>query len=433
MLRSPKELISKPKLAGNQEVAAEVIDQNLPTSARLVRPFISDNLSSVDSFDWDKDGDDEVYAFYTDKTRVTSGVLIIDRTEDGWEKRANIEAVGSDIEFASFVDFNEDGIEDVVLGLTTQGEAFKSLVVYEWQKDGYKELYKDLYTEIIIDDIDRDFLKDLFVLKLDRNNFATATLLKYSEGELRVVDEIEMDENVNGYYNVEFAKASKDYYGVFLDAKIGSKSATNIIAYDNGKLVKVFDESITDSSYQMTIKDSPIVSQDIDGDGIFEIGNQFIPTNYDKDKPDLPYLNIWYEWTGEALVLDKMNYISDAEGYRFDFPSRWADAIMNGQMSIIKSRPYLRRQYLDVYINPDESIFYKVFTLEMIDQEGYRSLVTELQEENIPFFKLGERGNMIYLGYNRLPIDNIVESYKAFYNDMLLQEIEVRTQFQFID
>jgi hypothetical protein len=128
-----------------------------------------------------------------------------------------------------------------------------------------------------------------------------------------------------------------------------------------------------------------------------------------------------------------MNYISDEEGYRFDFPSRWASATMNGQMSIIKSRPYLRRQYLDIYINPDESIFYKVFTLEVIDQEGYKDLVTELQEENIPFFKLGERKNMIYLGYNRLPIDNIVESYKMFYNDMLLQEVEVRTQFQFID
>ncbi|RXV62393.1 hypothetical protein DWB64_04755 [Fusibacter sp. A1] len=433
MLKSPKELISKPKLIGNQEVAREVIDQNLPANARLVRPYISENLSSVDFFDWDKDGEDEVYAFYTDKTRVTSGVMIIDRNEDGWEKRATVEAVGSDIAFASFIDFNEDGIEDIVLGLTTEGEAFKSLVVYEWQKDGYVELYKDLYTEIIIDDIDRDFLKDLFVLKLDRNNFASATLLKYEVGEFRIVDEIALDENVNGYYNVVFAKASKELYGVFLDSKIGSKSATNIIAYDDGRLKRVFDESVSDSRYQLTVKDIPIISQDIDGDGIYEIGNRFLPHIYDEDKSELPYLNTWYEWSGDSLDLDKMNYISESEGYRFDFPKRWADAIIEGKMIIIKSRAYLSRQYLDVYITPDESVLYKVFTLEAVSQEGYKDLVKELQEEGVPFYKLGELRNLVYLGYNRLPIDNILESYRAFYDDMLLKEIEIRTQFQFLD
>lgn len=433
-LKSPIELIAQPRLELNLQIWREVIEENLPSNGILVRPLNSDNLGSVDFFDWDNDGEDEVYAFYRDNNQLTAGVMVLDRVGNSWQVRARVEDVATDIAYASFVDLNQDGVLDLVMGLTAQDDTFKSLLVYEWREENFQLLHKDVYSELLIEDIDRDFTKDIFVLKLDRNSFSSASMLKYAQNEMVVVDEVELDYFINGYYNLVFGRASRDYFGVFIDFRIGSKSASNIIIYDEGKLRVVFDELDSDERYKLTIKNEPIVSQDIDGDGIIEIGNRMSPYMYESEADDVPYLNTWYKWNGkDSLVLVRMNYINEADGYRFDFPDRWADGIVKGEMTIIRSRSYLKRQFFDVYATPEEAILYKIFTIETVPLEDLDAFTSALTDDGVVFYNLGLSNNKVMIGYSRTTPERVSEKYREMFQSLLLKEVEIRTQFQLLN
>ncbi len=427
--KSPVEMIKKPKMVASQQIAKEVIDANIPVGSKLVRPLESNNLSSVGMIDWNGDGLNEVYAFYKNAESLEAGVMILSQNQEKWTVKALVEDVGVDIAFAEFVDFNDDHILDVVLGLTAKDDTFKSLVVFEWQADGsYKLIFKDVYTEIRIQDVNQDAKNEMLVLKLDRNQFASAAIHRYQEGTLVKIDEVQMDSFISGYYGIQFGQVAKDQFGFILDFKIGSKSATNILLFNDDRLSLVFDVFESDNRYDQTIKDAPILSADINEDGVVEIGNRLLPYNYDEWSNDPPYLNTWFQWDGKSgLDLVRMNYLDETIGYRFDFPQRWIDAAYQGQLTVIKSRRFMNRQFLDVYLSPKEAVLYKIFSLEIMDKNSYEVV----QSQNNEFVMLSENETMVFVGKN-MGLETVAPEHIERCQNMLLSQEEMYTLFGFV-
>lgn len=434
-IASPIELIKKPRLPINQEFPREIIDDNLPVSGGLIRPQFSDALSSVDYLNWDDDQEDEVYAFYEDTLHSTVGVMIVDKAAERWRLRTEATTLGSDIHYAKFIDFNQDGIKELVLGVTMSDDYFNNLVVFAWQDDHYVEIYSDAYIELVVEDFDDDAISEILILKLDRNQAASASLLEYSENTLAVVDQVEMDEFINGYYNVIYGNVDRQTKGVFVDKKIGSKSATNIIVYDGHKLRLVFDEFNTAKHYKDTIKDRQIKSQDINGDGLIEIGNVIMSHIYNQDDPlvSAPYLNTWYNWTNsQTLSLTKMNYISSQDAFRLDFPDRWAAAVVNGDMAILTPRPDAKRGFLSVYYTVGEQLF-KVFSIEVLSEQQYQERLHELSKDGVVYYALGNRDGKYYIGYSNLQNDTLADENIDYFQSLQLSRAEVRKLFQLLD
>jgi hypothetical protein len=425
-LQSPVELIRRPQLVASQQVAREVIDANVPDGAILIRPLESNQLSSVGFIDWNGDGSNEVYAFYRNSVSLEAGVMILSQKDGKWEVTALVQDVGVDIAFAEFVDFNLDGYLDIVLGLTAKDDSFKSLVVFEWNSSGeYVKIFKDVYTELkVIPKNENE--RALVVFKLDRNQFASATLLEYSENRFNVIDSIEMDPFINGYYSIQYAKASKDYYGFFIDFRIGSKSASNIMLLKDGKLELVFDAYNTEERYMQTMKDIPIVSRDVNGDGIVEIGSRILPYIYDEKSPDPPYLNTWYQWDGEdSIKLIQMNYSDEVAGFRLDFPERWKKAALENKLTIVKSRAFVNKQFIDVYFIPESSEPYKILTIEFVDKDRYDAYSSEQNG----FVKLGVSKDQVFIAYNRLQSNQVSSKYREISEWMLLSNNEIKSLF----
>lgn len=434
-IASPIELIKKPRLPINQEFPREIIDENLPVLGGLIRPQFSDALSSVDYLDWDDDQEDEVYAFYEDALHSTVGAMIVDKVAERWRLRATATTLGSDIHYAKFIDFNQDGIKELVLGVTMNDDYFNNLVIFSWLDDQYVEIYSEAYTELVVEDFDDDTVDEILILKLDRNQAASASLLKYNDDTLVVIDKIEMDEFINGYYNVLYGNIDSQTKGVFVDKKIGSKSATNIIIYDGHKLHLVFDEFDTAQRYKDTIKDRQIKSQDINGDGLIEIGNVIMSHIYNQEDPlvSAPYLNTWYNWTNaQTLRLTRMNYINSQDAYRLDFPDRWASAVVNGDMAILTSRADAQLGFLSVYYTVGEQLF-KVFSIEVLNEQQYQTRQDELSKNGVIYYALGNRNGKYYIGYSNLQNDALADENVDYFQLLQLSRAEVRQLFQLLD
>lgn len=394
-IKSPTDLIKRPQVPDQQREARVVIDANLPSGGRLIRPLESKSLGSVGILDWNGDGKGDYYAFYRTGESHEVGMLVLTQREGKWHVEASLKEVGSDIAFAEFVDFNADGYLDLVLGSTAKDDIFKGITVFEYKKGkNYIPIYKDVYTELRIEDLNIDGLLDLVLFKLDRNKFASAQMLEYREGAMLPTADVAMDAYISGYYAIQYGKVSAERYGFTLDFTIGSKSASNILYYDKGRLKLAFDAFDNDSPYALTVKDDQVTARDVDGDGVLELGNRLLPGNYYDWSDDPPYLNMWYQWDGkDELDLITMNYLDEREGYRLDFPEQWTDAVLSGQLTLIKSRRFLERNFLDIYLRPEEAVLYKLLSIEVISKQG-----DELQPSyDSSQWKLAETERKVYL------------------------------------
>ena len=395
-VQSPVDLIKRPVIETNQRAIRTVIDSNLPLGSTLIRPLESDNLGSVGIFDWDSDGIDDFYAFYRNTDLLEVGVLVIKQIDGNWKLAARVREVGVDIAFAEFSDFNDDGIKDVILGVSAKDEIFRGITAFQYtDKKRFEPVFKELYSELRIEDVNLDGQRDMLLFKLDRNKFASAHLIEYANGVFKQTSEIAMDAFVSGYYAISYGKVSSDRYGFVLDFSIGSKSASNILYLDKGSLKLAFDPFADESTYQLTIKESPITSRDVDGDGIIEVGNRRLPSNYYEWSPNPPFFNMWYQWDGiESLNLIVMNYIDEAEGYRLDFPEFWTEPALSGELLIIKSHRIMDRSFLDIYLRPDDAVLYKMLSIEILTKVDL-----DLESEEKPLqMKIGETEDKVFMG-----------------------------------
>ncbi len=434
-VESPIDLIKKPRVPGDQMFPRERIYQEIPIGSKLIRPLKSNNLSAINYIDWDNDTTREIYAFYKNAISNKIGVVLLKKNDDDWQTMTITEIAGSDIEFANFVDFNGDGVKDLILGLSMPGELFDALAVYEWQAGNYVEVYRDVYTHLTVEDVDNDGVVDILLLRLDRNKEAIASLIAYRIDGFRALDTIDLDEYIIGYYNVVFGKATANTTGLFIDKRLGSNYTTNIIVYRNGHLELAFDEQLTDQSQPQLIKTEQIASRDINGDGIIEIGNRIeSPLQILKRTTNPLYFDTWYSWDGvDALDLMMMIYENEKDRFRLILPQHWAKAINNGQLVLIPAREEARHRSLQIYYRVDDDSFYKFLTIEKLKRGTYQKKIEQLFENDMAYFDLASDDQHNYIAYFQENSNIIDEEHRANYQTLFLSEDEMRDCFQLIE
>jgi hypothetical protein len=322
--------MKSPQLSADKATLMAAINSLKPAGSTLIRPT-NDDDSTIFTEDLNKDGVMETLVFYkTPGEAVIIHGMILEKQGDTWVKKLVFDGDGSVLESVDLKDMTGDGKLEIVTGYS-QGEE-KGLVVYSYSSGSLEEVLSHPYTKYMIEDINGDGIEDITVVYFKRNEFATISVYQYNDG-FKVLDKLEnIDPYFNNYYNIVAGKISEDKEGIVLDAAVDSQSAyTSIVVMENNKLRVVLPGDAR------TFKDRRIASEDIDHDGIIEIGLLEAPKGWEYfDPAETPYFTTYYKWDGkEGLTFATQLYHDPSDRFNINFSPEWHGKVTVDTKSVL--------------------------------------------------------------------------------------------------
>ncbi|WP_249899073.1 hypothetical protein [Paenibacillus sp. PK3_47] len=321
-ISDPVSRMKVPDLSADKASLMTAINSLIPAGSSLIRPT-NNNDSSIFTEDLDNDGTLETLVFYlTSNEAVLIHGMILEKQEDGWVKKLDFDGDGTQLDSVDLRDLTGDGKLNIITGYS-RGEE-KGMVVYNYSGGELEEVLTEPYTKYLLDDLNEDGIEDLTIVYFKRNEFATITTYQYNDG-FKVLDKLEdLDPYFSNYYNIVSGKVAENKEGIVLDSAVDSRSAyTTMVVMENSKLRVVIPGDAR------TFKDRKIVSEDIDEDGIIEIGLLEPPKGWEYFDPEtIPYFNSYYKWDGkDGLTFSTKKYHDPSGRFTIDFSPEWLENI----------------------------------------------------------------------------------------------------------
>ncbi|WP_054955832.1 hypothetical protein [Paenibacillus dakarensis] len=326
----PVSLMSTPDLPADKQTLMGAIKSQMPENSDIIRPKSNSLTSSIRVEDLNNDGTMEAVVFYiTPNEEVQIHGMILQQQGSSWVKRLDFEGEGTILETFELIDITNDGNIDIVAGFSRGEENVQNgLVVYSYADDALEKVLQLPYTHFDVTDLNGDKVKELTVVSLQQYELSFITTYQFDKDthDFKELAKLDLGKNVEKYYNIVSGKVAKDKEGIILDTSIISNSSTSkLIVMEDGALVDVLKE---DAAF----KELPIESEDIDGDGILEIGLLEEPIGWNGGIiEDIPYFYAYYQWDGKthlANIKDGLKFViqryQDSENQFFlTFRSEW--------------------------------------------------------------------------------------------------------------
>ena len=246
-----------------------------------------------------------------------------------WTSVEDIEGRPGDINSVEFADLDGDGRREIITTWTLSTTQQYEVAVYRLQSDNSLTLeYSEDYTEMSLVDLNGDMLKELLILSVDTvNKEANASLVQFYQGqEPKVIGQAAMDNAITSYASVKEGYMRQGKKAVYVDAyKDTTSMSTEILCWENGFLSNLTYYPDQESP---TLRQTTLVSTDIDQDGIIEIPKSIeLPGYSQAPYEEKQWLTSWFrydEMSAKPVLSCVMNI---ADGYYFEFPDGWAGTI----------------------------------------------------------------------------------------------------------
>ncbi|WP_438350904.1 hypothetical protein ACP8HI_09800 [Paenibacillus sp. FA6] len=335
-----------PQISAENESLRSFITSQLPKGAELIRARKNDNTSLIRFVDLNNDGKKEVVVFYkTNDQAIPLHGSIFEEQNGTWVQQLTFDGEGKVLESLEFLDMTNDGSIDIIAGFSRGGEEqHNGLVIYSYNAGTLEKVHDFSYTHYVIDDLNGDGLNDLTIVSLKRNEYARMTVFQYSNDDFVEIDKLEMESLLNNYYNVVAGMVSKDKKGIILDAASGSGSGyfySEVIVMEDNKLIPVLN-------MDQTYKDIQIYSEDVNSDGIIDVGILETPKGWEHYSfEEIPWFFSYYQWDGkEGMSFVRQQYHDHKNRFMLNFFSpEWHDNITIDTVS--NKDEYLRFKMLD--------------------------------------------------------------------------------------
>ncbi|MNO51537.1 hypothetical protein D3C76_419330 [compost metagenome] len=348
-MKTPSDLLQAPSQGSADGTITSIVQPYLPAGAHLTVPVHSESSSAIQLQDLDKDGQDEILAFYkTDKTDYEINALVLSKTGGEWKKLINITGVGSELDYVNYADVTADGAPDVLLGFSGGEGLGRELSVYSLSGGQLSEILKQPYDYLAVGDMTNEGETDIALIHstVDGDNQPEShlQLIRLHGGKLQNLS----DQNISGMViQAVYTKAAPGKSALIIDAAIGAHSSyTSLLTWANGSFTDILaaddyqHPALADSKnlvlkpkapepdsllgeHSLAVKDYPLYSEDVNGDGIVEIGFLVPPAGAESFAPlATPFITKYYQWDGQTgLKLVQEQF--DRWGFNFHIPASW--------------------------------------------------------------------------------------------------------------
>lgn len=425
---TPTELMRAPAADVNQQSINQAVMQFLPPGSQLTVPLQPEESSAVSLHDLTGDGSPEVIAFYkTEKTDYEIGVLVLSQNGGSWKKTASFTGIGRELDYVQYVDMTGDGIAEMLVGWGGGDGLNKELSVYSFHENNPQELLKQSYSVMAVGDLDGDEQEELVLIVHDHSNLTSkAEVYGITEGMLAKRTEIALEGNVNGYEAAVIGKASAEKKGIFIEAGMGAHSAmTELLIYEDGQLHRPLVAA--GKEIDLTFKPYSLGSEDINDDGIIEIGIHTQPPGTDElPMAEVPWISSYYQWRGGTeLSHIEDHFQSQTLGFDFRIPEKWKDKYT------IEQNPDPGSAVVHMmYYGQNGENKATLLTFQAMPQAEWAKIEKSFEGKQTPYLVLSEQNKQVLVAIQPQKPGHLGGQALREYNAMLLTSDEIRHLFR---
>ncbi|MBQ3510404.1 MAG: hypothetical protein IJA90_10370 [Peptococcaceae bacterium] len=380
-LASPESLITPPKSNQEKLQQKQLVTSFLGREESLIMPEALNSANAYQHLDLDGDGEEEIVAFYTNKeSNFMLGFLILKQSENQWFLKHKAVAYGTDIDYFSVQDLDEDGSTEILLGVSTGYGAQKELYLYQMTEQELVDIADGehvVYDQIALAHNEQNG-NVIVTARMDTSvleGSSNITVYDYNYGTLAPV----YNETFTGYCSeMRFEQVGENTEGVYLAMRHNHFVNILLLKETQDGFAVVMEHPLPYDYEEMSRIQ---MFRDENNDGVVEIISLWSPEINDSTKGYEEFIQVWLQWDGmEGLQAVDAILESSSDGYRFSVPLEWMDSLyydFRSQDTIV---------WADFYAENDNMEFETVFSIAAIDQ--------------IVWDNMEQTGNMVVLGNN---------------------------------
>lgn len=305
---------------------ATAIGAFLPTGSELLVPENAAKKQSIFLSAQAGKEADEAFLLYRNTTDNRQAHIVYLTKENGtWQIKEDMETGYLGFDTFELTDLDGDGVKEAIVGGSVSNTGHDNqLAIYKPERDKLTKKSELNYVALSIADYTKDQIPDIMAITKKQDNTSAVGLYSYEKGTLKLLSQIDLDPQ--GFFeHAVFGTLADGEQALFADSGMGAHSMlTEIIVYQNGNL-----EKVGDPLDHVLLKEYPIYSRDINGDGIIEVGGMYIPKGYeDAAFAEIPFINTYqdYKLDGTFQVVEE-RYTDQGQHFYISFPKELYEGV----------------------------------------------------------------------------------------------------------
>lgn len=401
-------LMHPPKPTGEKADIHTLLESKAGGKMTLKYPRSGDYRSAIITHDMCGDKTEEAMAIFQ-KDDESAGTNIMFMKKDGkWADMGSFDNPAGQVDKVCFGDVNGDGKDEVIVGWGSSLNKTSTICIYYYKNSKMNELKLDQsYTELAVMDFDDNNRDEIFTANVSIGDQpALATLYRMKENSVEVMGSCRLDIGVTKYTSVQAGLINVNQNGIVLDGvKSANSLVTEVIYWD--KTAKNLKSPFYDAKTQTansTMRNTSVVSKDINGDKIIEIPIvNLLPGYTGTTTNDAAYITNWhrYDTKTNTLIRVMSMVINYSDGYWFLIPDMWRGKVTTHTDTVTRTITFYKWLASDKKNTPgkmgDALLKIQVFT----QKEWEEGTGTQ------GFFKLLDSNSMVFAANLPLPNDPI--------------------------
>ncbi len=374
-LPTPESLITAPQ--SNQELMQQrqMIAEYLDKDERMIVPSRDIAGNAYQYADLDNDGKDEIIAFYANKeNNFVLGFIVLDEQDGQWSLQHKTTAYGTDVDYFTVQDLDNDGSKELVLGVRTGYGSMKELYLYHLSGSSLIDVSSNdrvSYDRIVLAE-QGSGKKMLVTASTDTSVLVGSSNIMIYQYENEQIVSI-YDNTFEGYCSeMYYAKVNAGVEGIYLAMRYNHYVNILLLREDAGAFDIALEHPMP---YDYEAMSGIELFGDVDSDGVLEINSLWSPESNLSGRPYQDYVHVWLQWDGES-GLQAVDAILDhrAEGYRFTIPIAWMDSLYydfytEGEID-----------WIEFYYENEERSFDTAFALAAVDRFVWERMADDAEE-----------------------------------------------------
>lgn len=279
-------------------------------------PLSGENRQAVQSADLDGDGIAEYLLFTKSGSEKPLQMHIFSGDGETYRLLDTIESTGTAFELVEYMQMDGRPGLEIVVGRQLSDQVIRNVSVYTLRDGQIEQLVTAVYSKFVCNDLDRDGLGELLVLRpgqSDSDN-GIAELYGVENDVIERSQEVNMSEPAASIKRIMVGKLADGLGAVYVASDVDESAIiTDVYAVVNGVFTNVSFSSESGTSVQ-TLRNYYVYADDIDDDGVLELPNLItMVLPFESNTTQWQYLIRWYamrsDGTEEEKIFTYHNYV----------------------------------------------------------------------------------------------------------------------------